>query len=62
MDSERLLYDINELNHLFRNSASIETLLDKAVEMVAERTQSAVCSIYLYNPSSRSWSCAPRGA
>lgn len=50
MDSERLLYDINELNHLFRNSASIETLLDKAVEMVAERTQSAVCSIYLYNP------------
>ena len=50
MDSERLLYDINELNHLFRGSASVETLLSKAVEMVAERTQSAVCSIYLYNP------------
>jgi phosphotransferase system, enzyme I, PtsP len=50
MDSERLLYDINELNHLFRGSASVETLLNKAVEMVAERTQSAVCSIYLYNP------------
>ncbi|UCD49969.1 MAG: phosphoenolpyruvate--protein phosphotransferase [Phycisphaerales bacterium] len=49
MDSERLLCDINELNHLFRESASIETLLDKAVELVAERTQSAVCSIYLYN-------------
>jgi phosphotransferase system enzyme I (PtsP) len=44
------LYDINELNHLFRGSASVETLLNKAVEMVAERTQSAVCSIYLYNP------------
>ena len=53
MDSERLLYDINELNHLFRDSASVETLLNKAVEMVAERTQSAVCSIYLYNPEKR---------
>jgi phosphotransferase system enzyme I (PtsP) len=53
MDSEQLLYDINELNHLFRDSASVETLLNKAVEMVAERTQSAVCSIYLYNPEKR---------
>lgn len=53
MDSEQLLYDINELSHLFRESASIETLLDKAVEMVAARTQSAVCSIYLYNSADR---------
>jgi len=53
MDSEQLLYDINELNHLFRNSVSVETLLDKAVEMVAQRTQSAVCSIYLYNPQTQ---------
>jgi len=53
MDSERLLYDINELNHLFRGSASVETLLNKAVETVAERTQSAVCSIYLYNSEKR---------
>ncbi len=53
MDGEQLLYDINELNHLFRESASIETLLDKAVQMVAARTQSAVCSIYLYNPEER---------
>jgi phosphotransferase system enzyme I (PtsP) len=50
MDNKQLLYDINELNHLFRDSASIETLLNKAVEMVAGRTQSAVCSIYLYDP------------
>ena len=50
MDSQQLLYDISELSHLFRESASIETLLDRAVEMVARRTQSAVCSIYLYNP------------
>jgi phosphotransferase system enzyme I (PtsP) len=53
MDSERLLYDINELNHLFRDSASVETLLSKAVHMVAERTGAAVCSIYLYNPEKR---------
>lgn len=53
MDSERLLYDINELNHLFRDSASVETLLNKAVETVAERTQSEVCSIYLYNSEKR---------
>ena len=50
MDGEQLLYDISELNHLFRDSASIETLLNKAVEMVAQRTGSAVCSIYLYDP------------
>ena len=49
MDGEQLLYDINELSHLFRDSASIETLLNKAVEMVARRTGSAVCSIYLYD-------------
>jgi phosphotransferase system, enzyme I, PtsP len=51
MNSDELLYDINELSHLFRESVSIETLLDKAVEMVAARTRSAVCSIYLYNPT-----------
>ncbi len=50
MDGKRLLCDISELSHLFRDSASIETLLNKAVEMVAARTQSAVCSIYLYKP------------
>jgi len=50
VDGEQLLYDISELNHLFRDSASIETLLSKAVEMVAQRTGSAVCSIYLYDP------------
>ncbi len=49
MDDKQLLYDISELNHLFRESASIETLLNKAVEMGARRTESAVCSIYLYD-------------
>jgi phosphotransferase system enzyme I (PtsP) len=50
VNSQQLLHDISALSHLFRESASIETLLNKAVEMVARRTQSAVCSIYLYNP------------
>jgi len=53
MDNQQLLCDINELNHLFRDSASIETLLDGAVEMVAARTRSAVCSIYLYDVEAR---------
>jgi phosphotransferase system enzyme I (PtsP) len=53
MDSEQLLYDISELSHLFRESASVETLLNRAVEMVAARTDSAVCSIYLYDPDDR---------
>ena len=50
VNSQQLLHDISELSHLFRESASIETLLNKAVEMVARRTQSTVCSIYLYSP------------
>lgn len=53
MNGEQLLYDINELSHLFRESATVEKLLNRAVEMVAARTQADVCSIYLYNPQER---------
>jgi phosphotransferase system enzyme I (PtsP) len=49
MDNTKLLYDISELNSLFRESANIQTLLNKTVEMVASHTQSDVCSVYLYN-------------
>ncbi len=49
MDNAQLLYDISELNNLFRESASIQSLLDKTVEMVASHTGSDVCSVYLYN-------------
>jgi phosphotransferase system enzyme I (PtsP) len=49
MDNEQLLYDISELNNLFRESASIQSLLNKTVEMVASHTGSDVCSVYLYN-------------
>ncbi len=53
MNNQQLLYDISELNNLFRESASIQTLLDKTVEMVASHTQSDVCSVYLYNSENR---------
>jgi phosphotransferase system, enzyme I, PtsP len=53
VDGKQLLYDIDDLNHLFRDSPNIETLLNRAVETVADRTQSAVCSIYLYDPQER---------
>ncbi|MFC1781280.1 phosphoenolpyruvate--protein phosphotransferase [Planctomycetota bacterium] len=53
MDSNKLLYDISELNNLFRESVSIENLLDKTVEMVASHTDSDVCSVYLYNSENR---------
>jgi len=49
MDNAQLLYDISQLNDLFRDSTNIQSLLDKTVEMVASHTQSDVCSIYLYN-------------
>jgi phosphotransferase system, enzyme I, PtsP len=53
MDNKQLLYDISELNHLFRDSASIQTLLDRTVAMVASHTASDVCSVYLYNGENR---------
>ena len=49
MNNEQLLYDISQLNELFRESTSIQNLLDKTVAMVASHTNSDVCSIYLYN-------------
>ncbi len=52
MDNAQLLYDISELNKLFKESASIQNLLDRTVEMVASHTHSDVCSVYLYNNES----------
>ncbi|MHC4728140.1 MAG: phosphoenolpyruvate--protein phosphotransferase [Planctomycetota bacterium] len=49
MDNEQLLYDISQLNELFRDSTSIQGLLDKTVAMVASHANSDVCSVYLYN-------------
>ncbi len=49
MDNQKLLYEISELNNLFRDGTGIQGLLNKTVEMVAAHTDSDVCSVYLYN-------------
>lgn len=49
MDPNKLICDIGELNHLFRNSMSIEHFLQQTVEMVAKHLETDVCSIYIYD-------------
>ena len=49
MEYTQLLLDIEELNHLFRESVSLSTLLDKTVQLVATHFKADVCSIYLYD-------------
>ncbi len=48
-DHIKMLYDIGELNNLFTDSISVESLLQKIVEMVAGHMNAGVCSIYLYD-------------
>ena len=52
MDQIKLLCDIGELNHLFRDSVSIENLLQRIVELVSHHIKSDVCSIWLYDEDS----------
>lgn len=47
-DHTKLLCDFGELNGLFSDSSSLETFLQKLVEMISSHMQSQVCSIYLY--------------
>lgn len=49
MDQIKLLCDISELNHLFRESVSIENFLHQTVKMVTHHLKTDVCSIYLYD-------------
>ena len=49
MDRIKLLCDIGELNHLFRESVSVENFLQRIVVMVTQHMKSEVCSIYLYD-------------
>jgi phosphotransferase system enzyme I (PtsP) len=53
IDHIQLLCDIDELNHLFRDSVSIKALLERTVQMIAKHTHAEVCSIYLYEDQSR---------
>lgn len=52
MDHIQLLCDISELNHLFRDSVSVENFLDRIVTMVTDHMKADVCSIYLYDEDS----------
>ena len=49
MDQIKLLCDISELNHLFRDSVSVENILQRIVELVSHHIKSDVCSIWLYD-------------
>ncbi len=48
-DHVKMLCDISELNTLFKESFSVDSFLQQAVEMVAKHTNADVCSIYLYD-------------
>src|SRR3989338_2577663 len=47
-DHTKLICDIGELSGLFADTKTLETFLQKIVEMISEHMQSEVCSIYLY--------------
>lgn len=49
MSNIELLCDISELNHLFRDSANVENLMQQTVDMVASHMKVDVCSIYTYD-------------
>lgn len=49
MDHIKLICDIGELNEVFIDSRSIESFLQKIVNLVARHMSAAVCSVYLYD-------------
>jgi len=53
MKHTKLLCDIGELNHLFRDSVSIENFLQQIVDMVGDHMKADVCSIYLYDETEK---------
>jgi phosphotransferase system enzyme I (PtsP) len=53
MQHTKLLCDISELNHLFRDSISIQNFLQQIVSLVQGHLQTDVCSIYLYDDADR---------
>ena len=51
-DHTRLMCDVGELSGLFSDATSLQTFLQRTVEMVVDHMQSDVCSIYLYHEDS----------
>lgn len=52
-DHTKLICDISELSGLFTDSTSLDSFLQKIVDMIASHMQSEVCSIYLYYEQSK---------
>ncbi len=52
-DNTKLICDVGEIGGLFTDSTSLESFLQKTVEMIAQHMNSQVCSIYLYNEEQR---------
>lgn len=50
-DHVKLICDIGELNWVFTDSRSIDTFLERVVEMVARHLRADVCSVYLFESS-----------
>ena len=50
----KLWVDIGEITNLFKESQSVEDLLQKTVILISKRLQTVVCSIYLYQKEDRS--------
>ena len=48
-----LVCDIGELSALFHEALDLSTFLQRTATMVAEHVDAEVCSIYLYDPSTR---------
>ncbi|AQQ09032.1 Phosphoenolpyruvate-protein phosphotransferase [Sedimentisphaera cyanobacteriorum] len=53
MHHKKLLCDIGELNHLFRDSVSVQNFLQRIVSLVQKHLQTDVCSIYLYDDAEK---------
>src|SRR6056297_2781728 len=49
MDHIALFCDIGELDWVFSDSTSVDSFLQKTVEMVGRHMEADVCSIYLYD-------------
>ena len=47
-----LLFNIVELNNIYRDGADLETMLDRTVHAISEFLKSTICSIYLYDEES----------
>ncbi|MBF0386879.1 MAG: phosphoenolpyruvate--protein phosphotransferase [Candidatus Omnitrophica bacterium] len=47
-DHSKLICDISELTALFTDTANLDSLLQKIVEMIAHHMNAGVCSVYLY--------------